>query len=421
MTGHRRARPPSGPSGPLRWVTHRVLASGLVPSLPELRERFAPPSGPAVAHRLEVFAVEDTAVQVSWGALGPGPVRLHAQDSTVDVVADGRPGAVVIAPLRPDAPVHIDLRGEGVPGRHLSLTARTLAPPPGEELYRFATLSDVHAGATTFGYLHTIADPDVLDPHPLRCTRAALREAVAWGAEQVVVKGDLVDQGHPAAWDAVSEVLASSTVPVHLLPGNHETKHRRTIEPEVAAAAHGLRVVRGLSAQDVPGLRLLLVDTARVDDDRGRLDHVVDELCRLAWRSGTGVVVAMHHHVQRSPVPAGWPLGIPRAEAMRALDRIAAANPATLLTSGHVHRNRRWQHGPLVLTTVGSVKDYPGAWAGYVVHEGGIRQVVRRVAAPDAIRWTERTGDAMLGGYRHWTPGRLDARCFSWTWPGRRA
>jgi hypothetical protein len=49
------------------------------------------------------------------------------------------------------------------------------------------------------------------------------------------------------------------------------------------------------------------------------------------------------------------------------------------------------------VTEVGSPKDYPGTWAGYVVHEGGIRQVVRRVAAPEVIRWTESTDGPCSG------------------------
>ena len=62
------------------------------------------------------------------------------------------------------------------------------------------------------------------------------------------------------------------------------------------------------------------------------------------------------------------------------------------------------------------MKDYPGVWAGYVVHDGGIVQTVRRVAEPSAMAWTEHSARAMGGIYRYWTPGRLDDRCFSLNW-----
>ena len=87
------------------------------------------------------------------------------------------------------------------------------------------------------------------------------------------------------------------------------------------------------------------------------------------------------------------------------------------MTAGHSHRHRRRTHRSVTITEVGSPKDYPGTWAGYVVHEGGVRQVVRRVDRPDCIRWTEYTRRAALGLWGQWSPGRLDDRCFSLTWP----
>ena len=98
---------------------------------------------------------------------------------------------------------------------------------------------------------------------------------------------------------------------------------------------------------------------------------------------------------------------------------MASANPATLVTAGHTHRNRRRRYGPIPITEVGSPKDYPGVWAGYAIHEGGIRQIVRRTADPSVLAWTERTGDTVMGQWRRWSPGSLDDRCFSHTWPSR--
>ena len=78
-----------------------------------------------------------------------------------------------------------------------------------------------------------------------------------------------------------------------------------------------------------------------------------------------------------------------------------------MVTSGHTHRHRARRHGPLLVTEVGSPKDYPGTWAGYLVYEGGIVQTVRRVMAPEAIRWTQRTARMFGGAWGRWSPGRL--------------
>ncbi len=68
------------------------------------------------------------------------------------------------------------------------------------------------------------------------------------------------------------------------------------------------------------------------------------------------------------------------------------------------------------MTQVGSTHDYPGTWAGYVAHDGGLRQVVRRIVAPDAIAWTERTRHVLFGLWGRWSPGRLQDRCFTLRW-----
>ena len=102
---------------------------------------------------------------------------------------------------------------------------------------------------------------------------------------------------------------------------------------------------------------------------------------------------------------------------MEPLLKASDAGRAVFVTSGHTHRHRRRRHGPAVITEVGSPKDFPGTWAGYVVHEGGIRQVVRRIARPDVLRWTERSAAAAFGLWSRWSPGTLDDRCFPHTWP----
>jgi hypothetical protein len=112
-----------------------------------------------------------------------------------------------------------------------------------------------------------------------------------------------------------------------------------------------------------------------------------------------------------APIPTHPPPGVPARDANPFLDAVAAAHPATVVTSGHTHRHRARRHGPLLVTEVGSTKDYPGTWAGYLVYEGGIVQTVRRVMAPEAIRWTERTARMFGGAWGRWSPGRLDDRC----------
>jgi 3',5'-cyclic AMP phosphodiesterase CpdA len=375
---------------------------------------------------VRVFAVEPNSVQLDWAALGPGTVRIAAADSVVEVDTDGGPGTATLDGLPAGRHLTVRVEGDGVPegrgGRRgrIERSVTTPFPPPGSELARVATISDLHVGETTFGYLHTIGESvgtPVDESHSIRAARAGIAEALAWGAQRLVLKGDIVDQSHPGHWREVEKLLADVPVPMHVIAGNHEVKRRRTIEPADALADSVAAYTDTVDAIDLGGASLVLVNSTEPDHERGRLSHLQGDLLGALGSAPGGALVALHHHLRHGRNPGAWPVGVPAVESTQALDAIVRVHPATMLTSGHVHRHRIHRHGPLTLTCVGSVKDYPGVWAGYVFYEGGIRQVVRRVSEPSTLRWTERTGDALAGAYRYWTPSLLSTRCVTVTWP----
>ena len=365
--------------------------------------------------RLQVFAVEPDTVQLSWGALTPGPLTVRAiagVDGEVvaeqDIESDGAPGVALLAGLAPDTDhvVHV--------GEH-RLAVRTPAPPPGRELYRFMTLSDMHLGLAHFGLRNTMRERDIEELHTLRCTRAALAEGKAWGAQHLVLKGDLVNHGTSDEYDLLGKVLAEAGLPTEAIPGNHEVKPHREIDHDEAFTRLGLTVPdEGLHTVDFPGLRLALVDSTMDGVNTPRLDHVIPHLGEAIDRRPA--LVLLHHHLLRLPVSTYWPPGVPSPLAGRFLRSVAAASPNVVVASGHTHRHRMRRVGPVVVTENGSPKDYPGTWTGYVVHEGGLRQVTRRVARPDAIGWTEHSRRAALGVWGKWSPGTLDQRCFTIPW-----
>jgi len=390
--------------------------------------RWFPPVGPPLpvtpcSRRLQVFSVEATAVQLTWSALGPGAVRFQAANTSVEVEADGGPGAVMLTGLPSGTRLTVVAGGAGVPGGRRTLSADTLDALPGHEVYRFATIGDLHVGAAAFGFHNSMPDPaPPEDLHPLLCTRHALDEAVAWGAQRIVAKGDLTHDGRRSQWRSVAGLLdrLPDSVPVDVLPGNHDWSKWRDVDPTKALIDHGRAVVDEVEGIDLPGLRLVLVDSAVPGLHGGRLTHRADAACQEladAARSGRPAMLVLHHQLQRSRLVRHWPPGVGGGEAGDFLERAVAANPNLFVTSGHTHRHRRRTAGPVTLTTVGSTKDHPGVWAGYVVHEAGIQQVVRRVADPRVLAWTERTGAAIGGLWRHLSPGRLDDRCLTVRWP----
>jgi len=373
--------------------------------------------------KLRVFAVEDTSVQLTWGRLGPGALHVRIGELEKEVATTGGGGTLTIDGLEPGRPIDIVCSGPGVPGRSRTLRTRTLDPLPGRELCRFATLSDLHVGITFFDLRRRMREDDRpadTPAHPARCTRAATGELLAWGAEHLVLKGDLVNRGLPEEWDQLGALFADLPIPHDAIPGNHDSRNVRpeSIDPVEGARRAGIRMHTPVGTRALPGVQLVLVDTLDPGHSRGRLRaERVEQVVEAVRGATTPSVVMLHHYLQVLPVAWFWPPGIPRRQADRFMAALAETGRVTLMSSGHTHRHRRRRLGSIVATEVGSPKDFPGTWGGYVVHEGGIRQVVRRVESSDCIDWLERTGRAAFGTWGLWSPGPLSSRCFTLPWP----
>lgn len=388
---------------------------------------------------VDAFAVEDRAVQIAWAWLpktdmvlevggrrlpigAPAPAWYRRPWWRQQGPADGAgPGAVVVDGLDPSTTYDVSVSGAGFPRTQVA-SVRTLAPPPGRLLSRFATISDCHLGERWVGPLRRLHDPQPppagLVPYPARCAGAAIGEARAWGAELLVAKGDLTCEGEVEEIHQVGDLLRSASMPVEAILGNHDV--RGPVDTAAVLAACGLSVTQRPRGRDMPGFRLVLGHSPLPDRHLGALPEAdIAELARLAGEAGTPVVVALHHPPRRRRVQTHYPPSIARDDSTRLVTSLAAANPATVIIAGHTHRNRRYQVGGLTVAEVGATKDYPGQWAGYSVYEGGIRQVVYRIAEPAAIGWTEKTRDAMFGIWGWWSPGRLDDRCWTLEWPDR--
>lgn len=374
---------------------------------------------PLAPSPLQVWAVEDTAVQLTWGSLPPGPVRAETDGGgpPAERDHDGGPGGLVVEGLAPDREVRVRVRWDG---GEAVLGARTLPSPPGQLVARFATVSDLHLGMVRWGFLKTMAEDRGIheEPPAVRAADAAAAEARRWGAELLVVKGDLAHHRIPEHLALAERFLDGlEDLPVVLLPGNHDVDERSQLPLPATLGRHQRPVVRGVDHVDLPGVRIIGGDTTVPGRGPGTVGRIGRELIERVGDADGPVAVFLHHQLQRHRVPTYWPPGIGGAEAGPFLDRLAAANPRTLVSTGHTHRNRSRRHGPVLVTEVGSTKDWPGVWAGYAVHEGGIRQVVRRTQAPSVIAWTEYSRRAVLGLWARWSPGPLDQRCLTHPWP----
>jgi Icc protein len=384
-----------------------------------------------------VFAIEDDRVQLTWPwwpdedlavEVGPGradppatpPALLHRRGRRPLRLGHGAlgPGAVTLDGLDPATRYDITVAGPRTPRRVVG-SLRTLPTPAGACTARFATLNDIHLGERAFGGLKTIVErtplPAGAAPYPERAARAALAELEAWGAGRVVVKGDLTRDSEPVEFREAGRLLAGVPLPVDVVLGNHDVRHG--VDGPGLLAGAGVDVALEARAFDLPGLRVVLAHTPLPSERRGRLGRrEMDRVVSLVGDAPGAALVALHHAPQRLAVPTHYPPGLYYTESRRFLARMREANPALVVVAGHTHRNRTDVIDGVPVVEVGSTKDHPGCWAGYVVHEGGLRQVVRRIAEPSVLAWTEATGHALRGVWGRWSVGTLSDRCWSRNW-----
>ena len=191
-----------------------------------------------------------------------------------------------------------------------------------------AQLSDLHIGVTGRD-----RDPAVR----LAAVVAAVAALTAAPAA-VLVTGDVTQNGRASEYERVRELLAPLSMPVHVLPGNHDdpAQLRAAFPP---AGDDALSEFVQFTAR-AGGVRLVVCDTHEPGTDGGRL---CDE--RLAWLRrtlaadrGAATILAMHHPPLMTGIDAMDEIGLD-ASTRTALDELLAAAPNVLrVCAGHVHR-----------------------------------------------------------------------------------
>jgi len=312
--------------------------------------------------------------------------------------------------LEPDSDV--DLDGHVV---------RTL-PRRGELLARVATVNDVHFGETVCGHvdgqddLETFSVEPGATPYPEVMNAGAVADISRVGPDLVVVKGDLTSSGTREEYDRFLEVYGTAFGDRLLhVRGNHES-------------------YPGLEAADWPtqertldGVTVALLDTSRPATVNGRLSpDQLEWLDELGSRADRPVLVFGHH-------PVWNPAEEPREDTCfglvpdhtEALAAVFARRPSLVgYFAGHTHRNRVVELPGLPgvpFAEVACVKDYPGSWAEYRIHEDLVLQVHRRISTPEALAWSERCRGMFGGAYPDYARGRSSDRCFAVDLAARRA
>jgi predicted phosphodiesterase len=324
-----------------------------------------------------------------------------------------------------DPATSYDLEVEGAaPGSFLPVRCTTLERPPGRLLDTVATTNDVHFGETVCGItgypevdaagpLFTAEAGD--DPYPEVMSRAAIDEIRALAPDAVVVKGDLTDRGTEAEYAAFLAAYGVFGDDLFHVRGNHDAM----VSPTMAVEDAPYTV-------ELDGVTLAVLDTVIPGTDGGQLARdQVEWLDDLARERAGAVLVFGHHHcwnVDAADAPERRSqryFGIQPDDSEALVETFARHENLVGYFAGHTHttRIRRFAAtGARPFGEIGCTKDFPGAWAEYRFYEGGYTQVVRRVTAPDAFAWAEKTRLMIGGAYGSLVLGGLEHRCFTATY-----
>lgn len=165
----------------------------------------------------------------------------------------------------------------------------------------------------------------------------------------VIITGDCVDDGTVAAYELLAELLRPLTMPVYVIPGNHDDRAHLVAR----FGTQGDMAMQGFVQYVVNGwpVRLIALDSHIPGSDGGvlcaeRLQWLDD---RLAEAPEQPTLLFLHH----PPFPIGLPIldaiGLTGAHALGAI--VARYPNVERIVAGHVHRGiQRLWYGTLAMT-----------------------------------------------------------------------
>lgn len=162
-------------------------------------------------------------------------------------------------------------------------------------------------------------------------------KALPQAPDAVVVTGDLTDRDDPREYRIVRDMLESLSMPVYLLPGNHDSAKgiRKAFEGFPGLTQTDLDQL--CYTADIGPVRLVVLDTSVPGAPHGEIGEK-----QLSWldaalkKSDKPTIVAMHHPPCSVGLHGMDGIGLKDSDALAEV--IAPASHVERIICGHVHR-----------------------------------------------------------------------------------
>lgn len=286
-------------------------------------------------------------------------------------------GRFAVNGLEPGRAYHADLSG-------VSLDFTTLPAPEGEELGRFALISDPHVSLKDENrkgrfFIESAA-----------IMRDVLEKAAELKAEFAVMPGDITNMGTPEEYQFCKDLLKDAPLPLKLLPGNHDHPERGDWEKCFGARSWSFKKF---------GYTWIGVDTSKnalTPEDAAVISGALDK--------DEKIIICSHYHFLPTPRinhKPGMKLGN-ADEYQELFERLQQKH--TMIYAGHQNICSCVRYGNMLQLNLPQPPQFPCEWLLVRVFANGFYHQAIPISSEVMRQWSRRAGNAAAEFYdeRQW-------------------
>jgi len=271
----------------------------------------------------------------------------------------------------------------------------TLVPPPGERLFTFATLNDMHVGEKVAGLVvigGVVLTPgfqwdDPNNPYWKFTNEAAVHEVNLLNADFTIAKGDVSSDFKEQEYLDCKAILDQLVNPYYVMRGNHD---------RVEQGPDYYKLVFNITTTwysfDYQGFHFLALDSVNLDNGSPEINDEEFSFLEndLATHNETKTFVFLHH----TATLESFVYSLIPPHRIRFLEILKRSPQVVGVFSGHSHRaaiTGDRDLPDLVFAETPAVKEYPMGFSIYEVYSTGYIQHFHRTTCAECLEWNSMT------------------------------